>query len=273
MGVKLDIAGWGSRWGLSCAILMLFCTLRAEAEPLPEPAQLQLALGEPASISVFEPNLALGDAHTAVEYMAYPATRVFNLVFGEDWRDWVAAIEFRALDGYVSRVERERFDRYPAYLAFARADGTEFAVDVPGQNQTDVPLGPYYLVWDNRQHPELLIEGGRYWPYQVDSLEPFHGFGEVLTPATLAPRLLEGARLAQSHCLSCHQIRGVGGMMFPIDLSQVVSTYEPDAFSRWLLEPAAVKPGTHMPPLAPRVDQSERERMAEAIYDYLQALR
>ena len=216
----------------------------AGATELPPPEQLRSAMGEPIAITVFEPNLSQGEELIAVEYVAYPATEVFTLLLGEGWRSWAAAVELKALDGYISRIDSSRFDSYPAYLAFARADGGDFSVDVPSQNQTDVPLGPYYLVWNNRLHPELLIEGGRYWPYQVSQIESFFGFGDILTPATLDPEFLEGARLAQSNCLTCHQIRGVGAEMYPIDMTLVVRAFEPDRFSRWLLEPSAEKPGT-----------------------------
>jgi mono/diheme cytochrome c family protein len=251
---------------------LLVAMLYAGAAELPSPERLSSSVGEPVNVSVFEPNLSQGEEPVAIEYVAYPAVEIFALVLGEDWRSRTAAIELRALDGYISRIESSRFDSYPAYLAFARADGADFSVDVPSQNQTDVPLGPYYLIWDNRQHPELLPEGGRYWPYQVDRIEPFYGFGDILTPATLEPEYLEGARLAQDHCLTCHQIRGVGGELLPIDLALVARAYQPDQFSRWLLEPSAVNPGTNMPPLRPQSEQQERERMARAIYDYLRQL-
>ncbi len=255
------------------ACYSLLAMLGASAAELPSPDRLRSSLGEPVNITVFEPNLSQGDEPVAIEYVAYPAEEIFAVVLGVDWRSRAAAIELQALDGYISRIDSSRFDSYPAYLAFGRTDGADFSVDVPSQNQTDVPLGPYYLIWDNRQHPELLSEGGTHWPYQVDRIEPFYGFGEILTPATLGAEYLDGARLAQSHCLTCHQIRGVGGELLPIDLALVAAAYQPDQFSRWVLEPSSLKPGTNMPPLRPQLAQPERERMARAIYDYLRQLR
>lgn len=265
-------------WGISgraaiSAGLLLLAMFGASAAELPPLERLRSSLGEPVNVTVFEPHLSQSEGPVAIEYVAYPAIEIFALVLGEDWRSGDAAIELQALDGYSSRIDSSRFDRYPAYLAFARADGADFSVDVPSQNQTDVPLGPYYLIWDNRQHPELLLEVDHNWPYQVDRIELFYGFGDILTPATLDPEYLEGARLAQSHCLSCHQIKGLGGEKSLIDLSLVAGAYDPDQFSRWLLDPSSVKPGTTMPALAPRSEQEERERMARAIYDYLLQLR
>ena len=42
------------------------------------------------------------------------------------------------------------------------------------QRQKDVPLGPYYLVWDNIRDPELVADGGTYLPYQIVDVEVSH---------------------------------------------------------------------------------------------------
>ena len=31
----------------------------------------------------------------------------------------------------------------------------------------NIPLGPYYLIWDNRNDPALIAAGARDWPYQT----------------------------------------------------------------------------------------------------------
>ena len=81
------------------------------------------------------------------------AVDVMARLFGADWSSQAETVEFRALDGYVSRIAVERFLTEGAYIVFMRGDGSPFTVDNLAQNQTGVPLGPYYLVWDNIGNP------------------------------------------------------------------------------------------------------------------------
>jgi len=84
---------------------------------------------------------------------------VISAALGPEWEAKTKTIEFRALDGYVSRVDVTRLANGKAYMAFARADRSPFTVNNLAQNEKNVPLGPYYLIWDNRADPELLLEG------------------------------------------------------------------------------------------------------------------
>lgn len=52
---------------------------------------------------VYEPHLSVGD------YVGYPAVDVIAHLFGDDWQGKARTVEFRALDGYVSRIDVGRF--------------------------------------------------------------------------------------------------------------------------------------------------------------------
>ena len=41
-------------------------------------------------------------------------------------------------------------------MTFARADDQPFTINNRNQQERDVPLAPFYLVWDNLENPELL---------------------------------------------------------------------------------------------------------------------
>ena len=114
-------------------------------------------------------------------------------LFGKDWQEQARTVELRALDGYVSRIDVARFVEETAFLAFARADGAPFTVDNLRQNQTDVPLGPWYLVWDNISNPAPLAEGASNWPYQVHEVKLVSLSDGALLPEGLAADLREGA--------------------------------------------------------------------------------
>jgi len=240
---------------------------------LPSSADLEVLMKAPPRVfRVVEPHLSLGGQQVKKDYMGYPASAVFKVLLGPDWDRLPADIEFRALDGYVSRIEIQRFKKYQAYLVFAIKDKTAFTVDNPGQNEKAVPLGPYYLVWDNIRSPELLQQEAADWPYQVSQIAISTARRQALLPGTLAQRFSEHAALAQKHCLTCHQVNGYGGDKWPIDLAVQAKSIPEAAFLAWVLNPSAQKPSTTMPPLLVSLPLEKRKTEAKKIYQYLRAL-
>jgi hypothetical protein len=123
---------------------MLACACQiAAAIMLPDLPAMKTALAvPPGRIRVVEPHLSTRDHPAFVEYVGWPAEKVLDQWLGSAWRVPGVDVEFRALDGYVSRIPAERFLKYRAYLVFERVGQTEFTVDNRAQNQKDVPLGP-----------------------------------------------------------------------------------------------------------------------------------
>ena len=253
--------------------LALLATSPGRAAEMPTVDDLQTQMGAPArAVTVYEPHLSVGDAHTAVDYVGYPAVDVMERLFGPDWQREAETIELRALDGYVSRLPVERFLSENAFIVFMRGDGSPFTVDNLAQNETDVPLGPYYLVWDNIGNPALLEEGARNWPYQVAEVILVTLSEAALLPPGLDERFHEGAALAKTHCLSCHLVNGYGGRKFEANLAEVAKVYDEAEFVRLVLEPLSVLEETTMPPLSDRLAEDERQRIARALFEYLRAL-
>ena len=250
--------------------LVLLCSSAAGAEQLPSAQDLQKLIGAaPRTIVVYEPHLSVGDKNVAVEYIGYRAVEVMEAVFGQGWRETADTIEFRALDGYVSRIDTRRLQSDKAFVVFARKDGSGFTVDNIAQNEKNVPLGPYYLVWDNISDSELLAEGASNWPYQVSQINLVNLSDDALLPSGLDARHHHGAELAKKHCLSCHKINGYGGEKFLGDLAEIAKEFDEAAFLSWVLVPSSVKEGTTMPALSQRLPEAERRRIAKALYDYL----
>lgn len=245
----------------------------AQAAELPPVGELQRLLGSTSqTVRVYEPHLSVGDSHVAIEYVGYQANDVMARLFGEDWRGQGRTIEFRALDGYVSLIDVSRFAEESAYLVFARQDGAPFTVDNVEQNQTGVPLGPYYLVWDNISSPALVQEGPHNWPYQVREMRLVTLSDEALVPTGLDARFHEGAELVRTHCLSCHEVNGFGGAKFEGNLAEIVKGYEEADFRRLVLTPASERTGATMPALSDRLPEGERQRIADAVFDYLKTV-
>ena len=254
------------------ALLYAMATL-LHAATLPAKSDLARLLGHPAVIvEVIEPHLSTRDSLVKVDYLGYPADEVLDLLFGARWKEERGEMEFHALDGYVSRIPVERFKKYRAYLVFERRGQKGFTVDNITQNEKQVALGPYYLVWDNIAAPELIADGGSYWPYQVNTVMLSTLVTNALLPGDLAQSYGDHAALAKKYCLSCHQIRGYGGGKWPIDLASSVKSMTADSFKRWLLSPNEVKPGTTMPALPMAMPETEREAIARKLYDYLRVV-
>ena len=258
---------------LGLAVLLAFSMSLARAAELPPVERLRnLMAAPPATLTVHEPHLSVGDRRVAIGYVGYPAVDVMARLFGTDWHEQARTVEMRALDGYVSRIDVARFLEDTAFLAFARADGGPFTIDNLRQNQTDVPLGPWYLVWDNISNPALLAEGASNWPYQVHEVNLVSLSESALLPDGLAADLHEGAELAKTYCLQCHKVNGFGGEKFPGNLAALARVRAEPDFIRWVLNPSAVRSNTTMPPLSDRLPDAERRRIAKALFDYLTAV-
>ena len=259
--------------GISGYLLAACLATVATAAELPMAGVLEERMGAaPVTVPVYEPFLSTDDRQVVVEYVGYPAMAVMAQLFGSDWQARGGTVEYRALDGYVSRIPVGRFLKYSAWLVFARADGAPFTADNPRQNLVDVPLGPYYLVWDNIAHPALLSEGAVNWPYQVNAVDLVTLSEEALFPEGLDPRFHEGGELAREYCLNCHRVNGFGGDKFAADLATFTRGYPREAFLHVVLTPASERPGATMPAISDRLPQTERRRIAGEIFDYLKAV-
>lgn len=264
--------------GLAVAALALAWALvawpiAAGAVPLPDLQAITKATGVPATTAtVVEPHLSTRGHPVQVRYRGWPAVTVLDKLLGPSWRAPGAEVEFRALDGYVSRIPNERFLRYDAWLVVERIGHPAFTVDNLQQNEKNVQLGPYYLIWDNVGHPELLPEGGTYWPYQVAEIQVSQARRSALLPEGIAPGFEASAALTQKYCLSCHRVNGYGGDKAPGNLAQIARALPAPEFLRWVLQPGQVKPGTTMPGLPDSMAEADRRATAQRLLDYLIAV-
>ncbi len=243
-----------------------------EAKPLPAPVEMGSRLKMTATdIRVIEPHLSVKQP-TAITYRGWPAKAVLDAILGKRWRAQGVDVEVRALDGYVSRIPNQRFERHQAYFVSEIVGQSLFKVDNLEQNEKGIPLGPWYLVWDNTQSPDLQAEGGTYWPYQAAQIRISTERQKALMPTGLSLSWQAASELTHQHCLSCHRANGFGGDKMPIDLAETASAVRLNDFTKWVLSPSSFKPDTTMPPLQPRLAPIDRERSANEIYRYLRAL-
>ncbi len=242
----------------------------ALAATLPEPAQLKARIGlAPVPVEVYEPHLSTQQGPVKRSYLAYRFEVIADLVFGPMWRDGADTVEFRALDGYVSRIPIADFLAHKAYLAVGLTDDGPFTVDNLRQNETDVALGPYYLIWENIDDAEIFSRGPSIWPYQVAEILRVNTSDAPLRPAGLDPALEPAVDLAKKHCLNCHKLNGFGGNKAPGDLAALAQALNDETFRSRVLEPQLVQPNTTMPPLSRELPDQERERILKLLRAYL----
>jgi hypothetical protein len=248
---------------------------KAEALELPPPVDLSDKYGIPSrKVTVVEPHESTNERQKRVEYTALPVDGLLIHWFGDRWTSENAEIVFLAKDGYRSVVPSVKLKKYHAFLAFARSDGTPFTVDNIHQNEQKVPLGPYYLIWDNVAAPELLRQGAYDWPYQITAIERRSQTEEqVLRPARSSKMLDQGFEDAREYCLTCHSIRGIGGKKYPVDLIQATCRWQESDLKAWIDSPNRIKPGTTMPPLARTLPEIERQGIIKRIVRYLEAIK
>ena len=255
---------------LNFLLLAILVSRSAIAEPLPSPAELEkLVEIKPNSIRVLEPHLSVHGHKVIVEYVGFPIDSVLTTLFGKGWKMTNGNFDFRAVDGYVSSIAPQLLEKYRPLLAFRRKDGRAFTVDNPLQNQSNLPLGPYYLVWDNISNEALFKDGSYNWPYQVNEIKINKEFPSALIPNKSGQSYVKEIKLAQKYCLTCHQINGVGGSKFTSDLVVSTKKLKRSQFIKWVTTPEKVKVGTSMPPINPGIPLTERNKIASMLYDYL----
>ncbi|MCU0734286.1 MAG: cytochrome c family protein [Methylotetracoccus sp.] len=260
-------------WQAAAVLLLHAVTAAAVEIPVPKQLKTQAAVG-PETMRVFEPHESMGERRVSVDYRGFPMNALLDHWFGRDWREHDAELIFQALDGYRSVIAGSRLQRYRALLAFERADGHDFVVDNPAQRQTRVPLGPYYLIWDNTLDSELQALGTLGWPYQVSRIELTRRADDrTLIPPGASDEVKAGFMDAKDHCLTCHRIRGVGGAKYPIVLERAVCSWTDERLRAFIDNPRQLRPGTSMPAIDGSADPASRQKTIERIVAYLNAVK
>lgn len=217
-----------------------------------------------AARHVHEPHMGIDR-----NYKGVSANELFSKVYGPSWTDEDEVL-FTCSDGYQPSVPVTEFKTFDAYFVYGMQDGSEFMIDNNLQNQKNIELGPYYLVWDNIKHPELRSEPPSFWPYQVVSVDliSFAQRFPKLAPAADSEAIVKtGFSWYRKYCMSCHAIGGEGGEKGP-DLEDISRRYSPKWLSEFITNPRSLRPESTMARLNP--DLKERDRIIDSIVRYLE---
>lgn len=239
-----------------------------ESTPVTSLTVEELALAiEPRRIEVFEPY-----EQAEVVFTAFPIERVFDEAYGPSWRDHEAVL-FTCRDGYQPTIPVARILNKQGFIAIDRPGDVGFTILKYEEGTTRrVPLGPFYVIWENLEDAHTQSEGDYGWPYQVEAvaLVSFRSrFGDMTPPKGASATTLAGFQGFVVHCSKCHKINGHGGEIGPeLNYPANPTEYMTDAWLRkWIDDPTSMRLAPRMPPLNP--DLPDRARMIDEIVAYL----
>lgn len=208
-----------------------------------------------------------------VKYRGVRFKDLANGYYSNEWERY-DGFYFEAVDGYKRFIPMNFFKKFEAYLAYEIPGKKDFSIKSKYRNK-NISLGPFYLVWRDTDDPEISVQKGQIWPYQIRSVRPVE-FDEVygaLFVSGLSPSASQGAKLFAKYCVACHMVNNVGGKMARNLSDPKVSSYrEREWLREWLYRPKSIQPNVSMPPAAYGLEESERRDIIEKIIDYLMQL-
>lgn len=205
------------------------------------------------------------------KYVGIPFSELLSAVYGKDWQA-TEELLFTCKDGYQPTVPAAEFLKYPSYLSYS-IEGQKFVVDNLSQNEKNIDLSPFYLVWDTITHPELRKQGMGNWPYQViavDLVQFKDRFPNLAPPARSSPQVVRGFLTFRSNCLACHSVNGDGApksveLNYPVSVTEY---YKEAWLEKWILSPTNLRFNSTMPALS----TSDPKKDVKDILAYLKAM-
>jgi cytochrome c2 len=221
------------------------------------------------TLTVFEPYEA-----REIAFRALPFADVLDRVFTPSWRDEEELL-FTCRDGYQPTVPVKRALEHRAWLAFERREADFSIRKLESGRHQHVPLGPFYLIWENLDDPVVRAEGDYGWPYQLVGVELVRArdrFPRMSPPEGAGALVHTGYTAFRMYCSRCHAMNGEGGAIGP-ELNaagQEVGGRDPAWLRRWIDDPSRFVPNARMPALDPGL--RDRDHTLDALIAYLRAM-
>ncbi len=247
-GVLLAVLCFMTSAALAADDALLKFSVRGK--PVAQLTMVELKQKVPAvQITVWEPH-----EDKTVTYEGFAVDKLFAAVYGDKWSA-IDEVLFTCVDGYQPVLPMDRFTRHAGYLVYRRQDQAVFNVQNRFQNEKNVPLGPFYLVWDNVKSDELRADGANGWPYQVvgiDLVNFVDRFPRLSPPENASAQAKKGFVAFRENCMACHTVNGEGGDKGPeLNYPVSVTEYVPDAWLRkWIMDPRTIRYNATMPAFA-----------------------
>jgi hypothetical protein len=200
--------------------------------------------------------VSIEDPHDSkpIPFKAVVLRNFLEQQFGSGWAKQFPFIEFRAADGYQAIVSSSDILSFNPYLAFARADQNDFSFTDKFQKDKKQELGPLYLVWDIRSHPELRGRSTQDWPYAVVSIvgqKKRADIPQLVEKFKKHPEGQKGYEIFRDRCFSCHSLNPVKSPSMHTVIS-LVKSYNSENLRKRLSQS-----GTAMPPQVVSKEESK----------------
>ncbi|MBX2874230.1 MAG: cytochrome c [Saprospiraceae bacterium] len=247
---------------LFLALVFGACTEESKmGEQMKEVAKETLAQQE---IAHFDLEFLLGNEHGFVaeeimvkydhtlkheqNYKAYRFSQVLDTLLAQGDYDWIRSadpakilITYKCVDGYNASMTMDKALSQESYLAFT--DLTSESEAWTGKMASKMP--PLYLVWEEVPYDDHSL----IWPYGLSKL--------TITPyeaayASIMPKEnLAGFKLYETHCLKCHSLSKIGGVMGPeFNYPRNILTYwKEDDIWAFINDPKSFRYSSKMPPI------------------------
>jgi cytochrome c2 len=196
-------------------------------------------------------------------YRAYPLEAILAPWLAQIKDTSNLQISFICFDGYAPSMRLSKVLKGEAYVAF-RDENLPAGQDWP--DSLAEKMRPYYLVWQG-----ITPEDETYtWPYGLADIRIAAFFDEFAEAYPLHDAKAEkGFSLYQLHCMKCHSINKIGGIMGPeLNYPKSITTYwQKEDIWQFVQNPQAYRYSAKMPPIA----HLKREEFEE-IYTYLESI-
>lgn len=210
-----------------------------------------------------------------VTFRAVDLRELLQSQWGSQWKQ-AEEIELVCADGYRPILPMAPFRKFRSLLAYRRMGQKEFQVKNKRKGGRVVELSPFYLIWDNLNHPEIDKMGGSLWSYQVVGVilkKQSSRFQNLKPPVSAKSSVKKGFAHLKQHCSSCHALKGVGGTVGPDLLAPVAATtkLKREWLIQWIENPQSFDPKSQMSALSwSYPNQAVRRQVIEEMLSYLE---
>ena len=196
-------------------------------------------------------------------FKAYPLAAILKPLLAQVKDTSNLRITFTCMDGYAPNMNLSKVMEHEGYLAVQDLDQPE------GKDWADSlasKFRPYYLVWQGIGKTDETFA----WPYGLAEIRIASFIYDFADAYPLHDKAAQkGFALYQLHCMKCHSINRVGGVMGPeFNYPKSITTYwEKEDIWNFLRNPQSYRYSAKMPAL-PSLPKEEFEE----IYTYLLAM-
>lgn len=197
-------------------------------------------------------------------YKAYPLAPILIPLLAKIKDTTNLRVTFTCIDGYAPNMNLNKVLSHKAYLAVQDLDQAGLNKDWADSLATK--FKPFYLVWQDASKGDA----GFAWPYGLAEIRIasfFHDFADAFPLHNTSAQ--KGFQLFQIHCMKCHSINKIGGVMGPeFNYPKSITEYwkKEDMFN-FMRNPQSYRYSAKMP----AVGLSRGE--FEEIYGYLKAMK